>query len=94
MYGISTDELTPKTQALSVWSGDFYGNLDAEATARHGAKSIALHMFVGGKCKVQLPEGITFPRTELNYKAIDNAISEAIAKWYSDNGYKTIQEMK
>lgn len=90
MYGISTDELTPKTQALSVWSGDFYSNLDAEATARYGAKSITLHMYVGGTCKVSLPEGVTFPRTELNYRVIDKAISEAVSKWYSDNGYKSL----
>ena len=78
-YGITEYlSLTGRTTPINVWSGAFMSDFEAGGVARNGARSITLTTHAGDRVTVRLPDGITFPRTDENYQAIDQAISEAL----------------
>ena len=77
-YGIMDHEGTAHTTPFTVWSGAFASNREGWGTARHGARSVTIHREYGGTVRVVLPEGVTFPRTDKNYLAIDAAINAAM----------------
>ncbi len=81
MFGIRSeyDAETAKTLPLTVWAGAFCEEFIARGFPRHGAKSATFTTPYDEKVRVVLPEGVTFPRTEKNYLAIDRAISDAFS---------------
>lgn len=78
-YGITTQ---PSERGVSdwltVWSGAFSSDFEGQGIARPGAKQITISLEWRGQVIVKLPDGVTFPRTDANYEAIDAAINEAI----------------
>lgn len=77
LYGIREDERTTTRAYFTVWSGPFLSTFEAEGWTRYGAKSATLTDYSGERFRVELPEGVTFPRTAENYRHIDDAISAA-----------------
>lgn len=88
-YGVMTDyeTMTEKTGELTVWEGSFMSTLTATTgRIRHGSSTFTLHTYAGDNVRVTLPEGVTMPRTDLNYQRIDEAISEALNAWEKGRG--------
>lgn len=85
-YGITT-EGTQRTQNFTVWEGDFMSSPVGYGVMRHGATrtTITLLDYVGTKLKVSLPKGVTFPRTEGNYRDINAALSDALSAHYLES---------
>jgi len=93
MFGVRDEETsTPKTGHITVWEGDWFGSFTAEAKPRHGVKSATFTDYNGDKVRVILPDGVTFPRTGDNFRAIDAAISAAFDAHYAAKGRFAIYE--
>lgn len=82
-YGITTDTKS-RTQDFTLWEGAFMSSPVGYGVMRHGATrtTVTLLDYSGAKLKVSLPAGVTFPRTEDNYRDIDAALSDAVASHY------------
>jgi len=83
-YGV-TDYATRSGVAsiIEVWSGAFYSDWEASsAPIRSGVRSFTLTTYNGDKVRVILPDGVTMPRTEANFLAIDKAVSDALNAHY------------
>ena len=83
-YGIHPHDRTPHTEPFTVWSGAFMSELEGYGTFRDGAKSVIVHVDYLEPVRVTFPEGVTLPRTDDNYEAVDAAISDALNRAYPD----------
>lgn len=83
-YAVATnyDESTAKRERITVWSGVFASDFEADGYANHGARTYSLTTYAGDKVAARLPEGITAPRTGDNFQQIDQAISDALNAHY------------
>lgn len=87
MYGVAVSERdSGRGFYLSVWSGSFMSTWEAQGYPRDGAKRITLTTYNDDKVVVHLPEGVTFPRTDKNYEAIDAAIDGALNEYERARG--------
>lgn len=59
---------------------------EASGRYRNGARSVTVTTYNGDKVRVELPEGVTFPRTDNNYLVIDAAISDALNAYELNRG--------
>ena len=80
-YGIRTEyeERTEDRDRITAWSGAFMSTFEAKGTARTGSTFYTMYDYSGKRFRVNLPEGVTAPRTDENYEQIDRAISERYA---------------
>jgi hypothetical protein len=76
-YGVASNyeyNRTHKRGALTVWSGQFCNDFEASGKALPGNRGYMLTLYGGGKLRVECP----CPRTEENYREVDDAISDAM----------------
>lgn len=88
-YGVMTDyeyTATHKRERITVWSPPFASVFEAEGYARPGSSRYHLTTYNGDRVTVQLPRGITAPRTDENFHEIDRAISEHLSAHYQKIG--------
>ncbi|QNJ55584.1 hypothetical protein SEA_PHINKY_93 [Microbacterium phage Phinky] len=89
-YGYTEDyeyNATHKRIYFTIWSGSFMSVWEADGYATPGAKQVTLNTYAQtNKVVVKLPDGVTFPRTDENYEAIDAAISAALNEWERKRG--------
>lgn len=80
LFGIHSepDESIGGRDFVTVWSGVFMSNFEGQGYATHGVSTMTVVLEYDGPVAVTLPEGVTFPRTDENYTAIDSAINEAL----------------
>lgn len=79
-FSVATDyeyNKTHKRDAISVWSGPFCSTWEATGLSLPGNRGYMLHLYGGGKLRVDCPA----PRTEENYLEVDAAISAAMEKF-------------
>lgn len=84
-YGVATDyeySASHKRGRVTIWSGPFCGVYEGDALTLPGNAGYVVTMAVdGSKVRVDCPA----PRDESNYQNVDDAISAAVAAWYSAN---------
>lgn len=89
-YGYTEDyeyNATHKRIYFTIWSGPFMSTWEADGYATPGAKQVTLNTYAQtNKVVVKLPDGVTFPRTDKNYEAIDAAINAALNEWEQKRG--------
>ena len=90
MFGIREEESAGETTPITVWSGPFYETFEASGRAVNGARRITLTTYNGDKVVVRLPDGVTLPRTDDNFQAIDRSISWALQDHYDERGTVTV----
>lgn len=92
-YGVRTEETGRNDvgrERITVWSGAFFATFEADGTARDGATFYTLFTYNGDRLRVKLPDGVTAPRTDENYRAIDDAIASRLAEHYRERGCVTV----
>lgn len=83
VIGVATDvdySMTHKRDRLTVWSGEYFGTLEATALSLPNDAGYMVTMYSGGKIRVVCPVG----RTDDNYQGIDKAISDAVNAYYAE----------
>lgn len=83
MYGVRTEyekNEGKKRDYLTVWSGPFFSVWEADGVSLPSG-GYMLTTYNDTKVRVECPS----PRTEDNYKQVDQAISEALTKHYDAN---------
>ena len=90
MFGICEEESAGKMTPITVWPGPFYETFEASGRAVNGARRITLTTHNGDKVVVRLSDGLTFPRTDNNYRTIDRCISWALQDHHDELGCVTV----
>lgn len=88
MFGITCNSSSDRTQEFTIWEGDFMSSPVGSGTFRAGAKrtTVTLLDYRETKLRVSFPEGVTLPRTDRNYREIDDAISAALTAHFDAEG--------
>lgn len=88
-YGYTEDyeyNATHKRISFTIWSGPFMSVWEASGYATPGAKQVTVTTYAPDRVVVKLPEGVTFPRTDENYRQIDDAINASLNEYERKRG--------
>lgn len=88
MYGVTTnyDKTLFGREVIDVWSGSFMSDWEAEGVALPKGDGYMLKTYAGDKLRVTCEA----PRTNDNFMRVDEAISNAMKRYYEERAVGSI----